>query len=103
VIPIRDSKTELANDHALEVPVRFYRTEMGIEPVLEWLRGLEREDRRAIGMDLMRHNSVGPGNALGPKPEGRSLGSSVNGAEQPDCAVDPVFSPGQFGCASWLH
>ena len=32
----------MANDHALEVPVRFYRTEMGTEPVLEWLRGLER-------------------------------------------------------------
>ena len=44
----------MANDHALEVPVRFYRTEMGTEPVLEWLRGLERGDRRAIGMDLMR-------------------------------------------------
>ena len=39
---------------ANEVPVRFYRTEMGTEPVLEWLRGLERGDRRAIGMDLMR-------------------------------------------------
>jgi phage-related protein len=44
----------MANDHAPEVPVRFYRTEMGTEPVLEWLRGLERGDRRAIGMDLMR-------------------------------------------------
>jgi|SRR5215469_5444111 len=44
----------MANDHALEVPVRFYRNEMGTEPVLEWLRGLERGDRRAIGMDLMR-------------------------------------------------
>lgn len=44
----------MANHHALEVPVRFYRTEMGTEPVLEWLRGLERVDRRTIGMDLMR-------------------------------------------------
>lgn len=31
----------MADDHALEVPVRFYRTAMGTEPVLEWLRGLE--------------------------------------------------------------
>ena len=93
----------MANDHALEVRVRFYRTEMGTEPVLEWLRGQERGDRRAIGMDLMRVQSVGPSNALGPKPEGRSLGSSLNAAEQPDCAIDSVFSPGHFGCASWLH
>ncbi len=26
----------------------------GREPVLEWLRSLDREDRRAIGLDLMR-------------------------------------------------
>ena len=38
----------------LEIPVRFYRTEAGREPVLDWLRGLDKEDRRAIGLDLMR-------------------------------------------------
>jgi phage-related protein len=36
------------------VPIRFYRSSTGREPVLEWLRGLDREDRRAIGLDLMR-------------------------------------------------
>ena len=37
-----------------EVPVRFYRSEAGREPVREWLRGLDSEDRKAIGLDLMR-------------------------------------------------
>lgn len=37
-----------------EVPVRFYRSDTGREPVREWLRGLEEGDRRAIGLDLMR-------------------------------------------------
>jgi phage-related protein len=37
-----------------ELPVRFYRTGVGREPVLEWLRSLDREDRRVIGLDLMR-------------------------------------------------
>jgi len=37
-----------------EMPVRFYRTEAGGSPVLDWLRGLDKEDRRAIGLDLMR-------------------------------------------------
>src|SRR3984957_11590797 len=37
-----------------ELPVRFYRSESGKEPVREWLRGLEEADRRAIGLDLMR-------------------------------------------------
>jgi phage-related protein len=37
-----------------EVPVRFYRSDTGREPVREWLRELEESDRRAIGLDLMR-------------------------------------------------
>ena len=35
-----------------EIPVVFYRTSGGAEPVLDWLRGLPAEDRRAIGADL---------------------------------------------------
>ena len=34
--------------------MKFYRTGAGREPVLEWLRGLDREERRSIGVDLMR-------------------------------------------------
>ena len=37
-----------------EMPVRFYRTEAGRAPVLDWLRGLDKDDRHAIGLDLMR-------------------------------------------------
>jgi phage-related protein len=37
-----------------EMPVRFYRTESGGSPVLDWLRGLDKDDRQAIGLDLMR-------------------------------------------------
>jgi hypothetical protein len=36
------------------MPVRFYRTEAGGSPVLDWLRGLDKDDRRAIGLDPMR-------------------------------------------------
>ncbi|HME86120.1 MAG TPA: type II toxin-antitoxin system RelE/ParE family toxin [Roseiarcus sp.] len=35
-----------------EIPVVFYRTAAGIEPVREWLRSLPRDDRRKIGADL---------------------------------------------------
>src|SRR5471030_1945569 len=35
-----------------EIPVVFYRTSGGAEPVLDWLRRLPPEDRRAIGTDL---------------------------------------------------
>jgi phage-related protein len=36
----------------LEIPVAFYRSATGVEPVRQWLRGLPAEDRRAIGGDL---------------------------------------------------
>lgn len=35
-----------------EIPVVFYRTSGGTEPVVEWLRNLPPEDRREIGTDL---------------------------------------------------
>ncbi|HZZ63498.1 MAG TPA: type II toxin-antitoxin system RelE/ParE family toxin [Roseiarcus sp.] len=35
-----------------EIPVVFYRTSSGAEPVLDWLRSLPADDRRAIGTDL---------------------------------------------------
>jgi phage-related protein len=38
----------------LEIPVRFYRSKSGGEPALEWLHSLDKGDRRAIGLDLMR-------------------------------------------------
>ena len=44
----------MADKHPLRIPVRFYRTSAGREPVLEWLRNLDKEDRRVIGLDLMR-------------------------------------------------
>ena len=44
----------MADERPLQIPVRFYRTAWGREPVLEWLRSLDKEDRRTIGLDLMR-------------------------------------------------
>jgi phage-related protein len=39
---------------APEIPVRFYSTDAGRAPVLDWLRGLDKADRNAIGVDLLR-------------------------------------------------
>ena len=44
----------MSNEQTQEMPVRFYRTEAGRAPVLDWLRGLDQPDRHAIGLDLMR-------------------------------------------------
>jgi hypothetical protein len=37
-----------------KIPLIFYRTAAGSEPVREWLKGLAEAERRAIGKDLLR-------------------------------------------------
>lgn len=37
-----------------KIPLIFYRTAAGNEPVREWLKGLDAEERHAIGKDLLR-------------------------------------------------
>ena len=39
---------------AKKIPLIFFRTLTGTEPVREWLRQLPRQERCAIGMDLLR-------------------------------------------------
>lgn len=36
------------------IPVVFYMTASGSVPVRDWMRKMEREDRRRIGLDLLR-------------------------------------------------
>lgn len=36
------------------LPVLFYRASTGNEPVREWLKELDPEDRKAVGTDLLR-------------------------------------------------
>jgi phage-related protein len=42
----------MTGEHLSEIPVVFYRTSTGVEPVRDWLRGLPEDDRRKIGVDL---------------------------------------------------
>ena len=56
-----------------QLPVFFYRTRAGAEPVREWLRGLPGADRKVIGADLRRVQAGWP---IG-MPLCRSLGSGL--------------------------
>jgi phage-related protein len=50
---LNDTQEKRMNPARLtEIPVVFYRTSSGAEPVLDWLRSLPADDRRAIGTDL---------------------------------------------------
>jgi len=37
-----------------KIPPVFYRTSSGAKPVRDWLKALDPEDRKAVGMNLMR-------------------------------------------------
>lgn len=37
-----------------KIPIVFYRTSAGTEPVREWIKSLEEQERRLIGQDLAR-------------------------------------------------
>jgi phage-related protein len=42
----------MTGEYLTEIPVVFYRTSGGVEPVRDWLRGLPGDDRQRIGFDL---------------------------------------------------
>jgi len=39
-------------NHAKPLSVKFYRTQAGHEPAREWLRSLDREEKKTIGEDI---------------------------------------------------
>jgi phage-related protein len=41
----------MAGQHK-RIPARFYRSELGNEPVRDWLKSLNKPDRSLIGMDI---------------------------------------------------
>jgi len=42
------------------IQAAFFRSETGAEPVRDWLKALDKEDRFRIGADIKRLNSAGP-------------------------------------------
>ena len=40
------------NSGLKRLPAHFFRSEGGREPVREWLKGLDREDRKVVGEDI---------------------------------------------------
>lgn len=44
----------MGGDEHPKIPLVFYRTERGREPVRDWLKALGRRDRPEIGADLQR-------------------------------------------------
>ena len=44
----------VSDNEPARIPLVFYRSSGGNEPVRDWLKALDRDDRLAIGLDLLR-------------------------------------------------
>jgi phage-related protein len=63
----------LAKDQLKRVPVIFYRTEAGSEPVRAWLRSMPAKDRQLIGEDIKTVEFGWPVGMPTCRPMGRGL------------------------------
>jgi hypothetical protein len=85
------------------LPARFYRSDSGREPVREWLKALESEDRKVIGEDIKDIEFSWP---IG-MPIVRSLGRELwevrsQFAAWPNCSGYFLHRAGEHGSASRL-
>ena len=87
-----------------KITLVFHETLAGNQPVLDWLKDLPREDRHAIGQDLMRLQWRWPvGMPALPESWRRSVGSPQHLAEQPDRPCEFLRSPRRADRAARLH
>lgn len=69
------------------IPLIFYRTQTGNEPVREWLKGLDEVERHAIGKDLLAGAmAVAGGHAAMPADRQWLVGNPDGPADQKDGA-----------------
>ena len=82
-----------------KIPLIFYRTEAGSEPVREWLKGLPETDRQAIGQGPFAGAvAVAGGNAAVPPAGERLVGSADRLDDETDgaCSALPLSrTPGR--------
>src|ERR1700687_2914815 len=72
-----------------EMPVRFYRTEAGGSPVLDWRQGRPPRYRARPHAGAVR---LADWEATGGKPQRWSLGSALVASEPADSPAHPVLS-----------
>ena len=65
-----------------KIPLVFFRTESGGEPVRQWLKELDEVDRHAIGKDLLRAVALASRNAFVPRAWSRLVGGAQHAFEQ---------------------
>lgn len=57
---MKKEEDEKPKENSLKLTVRFYQTSLGKEPVREWLKSLEEEEKKKVGKDIMKVQFVWP-------------------------------------------
>ena len=74
-----------------KIPLIFYRTAAGSEPVREWLQGLDEAERQAIGKDLAAGAMALAGRHAAVPPNGkRAVGDPDRSADETHGACAPL-------------
>lgn len=84
-----------------KIPLRFYRSSAGAEPVRDWLKTLDEPDRHAIGLDLMRAQWRWPVGMPLCRPMGRGLWEVRT--DLPSRRIARIFLCIEGGCLIALH
>lgn len=93
----------MPDDGPHKVPLVFFRTAGGSEPVREWLKGLPEAERQAIGMDLLRAVAVAGRHAVMSAFGGWLVGSPDQSADTADRTSAALHLQGALCCLAWIH
>src|ERR1035438_1115468 len=86
------------------LPARFYRSDSGREPVREWLKRLDAEDRKILGEDIKDVEFSWPHrHATGSGSRARIVGSGQQFAAGADCPRSVLRGERMHGASSRLH
>jgi hypothetical protein len=86
-----------------KIPLVFFRTLAGNEPVREWLKELPEQDRQTISKDLLRAMALAGGHASVPPDGRRAMGGSDRSANESDRARPDLLLPRAPRRAARVH
>ena len=84
-----------------KTPLIFFRTASGSDPVRDWLKGLQQEDRKEVGLDPMRAQWRWPVGMPLCKPVGQGLWEIRTNL--PSSRISRVFIAADEGTLVALH
>ena len=84
-----------------KIPLVFYRSNSGADPVKDWLKTLPSAERQVIGQDLMRVQWRWPVGMPLCRPMGQGFGKCAAACREIASPRVLLRAPGDFGDTAW--